>query len=714
MAAPERGADILVVVPVYNHAATLREVVEGVLRHHDRVLVVDDGSTDGGAETLEGLPVELLQHPRNLGKGAALLSAADWGLQRGMTHMVSIDADGQHDADDLPRFFAAITEYPQALSVGHRDFKQQSIPGSSRFGRQFSNFWLRLQTGSRLKDSQSGFRAYPLLIFQHLNFWTRRYNFEIEVLVRSAWAGLQLRDVDISVYYPPGDERISHFRGFMDNWRLTLLNTHLTLRSIVPWPHRKIIERPTDERARVKTLSVIHPLRSIRQLLQENSSPQRLAVAAGVGVLLGALPLLFCHTIAILFVCGFFRLNKVAAVSSSQLCMPPLVPALCIEAGYFMRNGEFLTELSLETLGYQAVDRLYEWFLGALALGPLSAGAVALIVYLSAARISRETGREKRSSSDEKSLQAARQEWTSRSIGASWQHQSFYLMIRLGGGRAAYALLYPVVFYYLLLPSVRRKCNHYLDRRFLRAGAWTRFWNSYRMTLDLGKVLVDRALVGILGPEQVKVELHGKQELLALLAEKKGLILVNAHVGCWQVAMSALGFMETPVNLLMQREEDDIDRHYFEHAGIECPYRIIDPRGYLGGALEMVEVLKRGEVLSVMGDRMLGDDRNGVEVEFMGGRVTMPFSAYKLASATGAPIVVLFSYKTGPDSYELKLYRTIRVPGGLGRGSAVFLPYVREFAETLEDFCAEHPFQFFNFFDMWQDNSFNQTSSVQR
>ncbi|MEE4255231.1 MAG: lipid A biosynthesis acyltransferase, partial [Desulfuromusa sp.] len=126
--------------------------------------------------------------------------------------------------------------------------------------------------------------------------------------------------------------------------------------------------------------------------------------------------------------------------------------------------------------------------------------------------------------------------------------------------------------------------------------------------------------------------------------------------------------------------------------------------------LKMVEVLKRGEVLSVMGDRMLGEDRNGVNVEFMGGTVTMPFSAYKLASATGAPIVVLFSYKTAAAKYELKLYKTIRVPPGLGRGSNVFQPYVTEFAETLEVFCAEHPFQFFNFFDMWQNQPPDQNS----
>ena len=708
MATPEGKIQIFVVIPVYNHATTLRQVVKGVLRHYDRVLVVDDGSSDGGAETLTDLPIELLSHPHNMGKGAALLSAADWGLQRGLTHMVSLDADGQHDVEDLPLFFAAIDENPQALVVGTRNFNQSSIPGSSRFGRKFSNFWLRLQTGSQLKDSQSGFRVYPLFIFQQLNFWTRRYNFEIEVLVRSAWAGVELRDIDISVYYPCGDERVSHFRSFMDNWRLTLLNTHLTLRSIVPWPHRKIVEFNQSSSSRVKSLSLLHPLRSIRQLLKENRSPKQLAAAAGVGVLLGTLPLLFCHTIVILFVCGFFRLNKVAAISSSQLCMPPLVPALCIEVGYFLRNGDWLTEFSLQTLGYQAMQRLYEWLLGSLLLAPLLALIVAGITYLLATTISRKAESNDISLSDAQSKRAARQDWTSRSIGSSWQHQSFYLMIRLGGRRAAYALLYVVVFYYVLLPSVRRKCNYYLARRFPQSGMWARFWNSYRMTLDLGKVLVDRALVGILGAEQVKVDLHGKQELLECLAENKGVILVNAHVGCWQVAMSALGFMQTPVNLLMQREDDDIDRHYFEHAGIECPYRIIDPRGYLGGVLEMVEVLKRGEVLSVMGDRMLGEDRNGVEVEFMGGTVTMPFSAYKLASATGAPIVVLFSYKTGSDSYELKLYKTIRVPSGLGRGNNVFRPYVREFAETLEVFCSEHPFQFFNFFDMWQNQPADQ------
>jgi len=379
MAAPEQAPRILVVVPVYNHAASLRQVVEGILAQPGLrnqpgaipLLVVDDGSSDGALGVLTGLQVATLQHAHNRGKGAALRSAAAWGLAQGYSHMICLDADGQHDPADLAQFFAAIDADPQALIVGHRDFDQASIPRSSRFGRQFSNFWLRLQTGQRLKDVQSGFRAYPLQLFAELNFWTERYNFEVEVLVRAAWAGLALRDVDISVYYPPAGERVSHFRGVLDNWRLTLLNTHLTLRSIVPWPHRRLSS--AGETAKGESVSALHPLRSLRRLLSEHSSPRQLSASAALGVVFGTLPLLFCHTIAILFGCSFFRLNKPLAVSSSQLCMPPLVPALCIELGYFLRHGEWLTEFSLQTLGYQALQRFYDWLLGSLLLAPLLA-----------------------------------------------------------------------------------------------------------------------------------------------------------------------------------------------------------------------------------------------------------------------------------------------------------------------------------------------------
>ncbi len=292
--------------------------------------------------------------------------------------------------------------------------------------------------------------------------------------------------------------------------------------------------------------------------------------------------------------------------------------------------------------------------------------------------------------------------WSSRSIGSSWQHQVFYLAIRLGGRRIAYLLLYFVVAYYVLFSRLARgRASHYLRRRFPQAAGVVRLWHCYRLILGLGKVLVDRAVVGILGPDSMAVDLTGREELLQLRDEGKGLIMMTAHVGCWQVAMSSLDFLDRPVHMLMRREDGDIDRHYHEHAGLECPYRVIDPTGYLGGTLEMLGVLKQGEILCVMGDRPMGSERSLVPVDFLGGPISVPFSAYKIAATTGAPIAVFFSWKDGADSYRLKLAKVIRVPELAGRKADIFKPFALEFCTALEEYCEEHPYQFFNFFNMW-------------
>ncbi len=376
----EQRPRILVVVPVYNHGATLRQVVAGVLAVHPEVLVVDDGSTDQGMQTIANLPVHIRGHAENLGKGAAIRTAAQAAESLGATHIVTIDADGQHDPVDLPRFFAAIANNPLAVIAGARNFETDNVPGSSRFGRCFSNFWLRVQTGRKLQDAQSGFRAYPVALFTHLRFTENRYSFEVEVLVRSAWAGLDLLDVPISVHYPPRGQRVSHFHKIVDNARISWLNTRLTLRSILPWPHRRIIERHNKTTA----ISVIHPVRSMQILLREKTTPRGLAQAGFLGVFLGTLPLLGIHTMVILLAAGFMNQNRIAAVAASQLCMPPFVPALCIEVGHYLRHGVFLTEFTLQTLGHQALDRVWEWVLGALVLAPVLATLVAGITFVAA------------------------------------------------------------------------------------------------------------------------------------------------------------------------------------------------------------------------------------------------------------------------------------------------------------------------------------------
>lgn len=378
---------ILVAIPVYNHAATLRGVAEAVLRVHPHLLVVDDGSTDMPAlsgdilppeHPLGGLPLFYLRHPENLGKGAAILSAAARAGELGMSHIVTLDADGQHAAGDLPRFFAAVLREPGALFVGVRDFSGQPVPFSARFGRAFSNFWFRVQSSAVLHDTQCGFRAYPLALFDCVRLAERRYSFETEVLVRAAWAGFTVRDLPVSVWYPPPDERISHFDAVADNLRIALLNTRLTMRALMPVPHRKF-RAGTDGK-----ISMLHPMRSLRMLLAAHETPRALAFSAALGMALGTLPLPGLHSIGILFAAGLLRLNALSALAVSQLCMPPLVPALCIEAGYFLRHGTFLYEISLRTLGYEFLDRALDWVIGSLVLAPVFAAAAGLAIYLPA------------------------------------------------------------------------------------------------------------------------------------------------------------------------------------------------------------------------------------------------------------------------------------------------------------------------------------------
>jgi len=239
---------IIIVIPVYNHAGTLRDVVTRSLKVHDRVMVVDDGSSDRGVDTLEGLEVDIIRHSRNLGKGVAILSAAKKALRSGMTHMVTVDADGQHDPEDLRHFIPELEAHPDAIIVGKRDFHGAYVPESSRVGRAISNFWLRVETGRSLGDAQSGFRAYPIDLFEQLKLRERRYSFEIEVLVKAAWAGIELREMDISTYYPSPAERVSHFHLFRDNLRLSLLNARLIMRAVIPLPHRKIGEFRCEKR----------------------------------------------------------------------------------------------------------------------------------------------------------------------------------------------------------------------------------------------------------------------------------------------------------------------------------------------------------------------------------------------------------------------------------------------------------------------------------
>lgn len=234
--------EVCAVIPTYQNAKTLLKVVADVHRVVDTVFVVDDGSNDGTAALLDKAtgnerPEKVLTHPKNCGKGAALKTGLTYARQQGFRYAVTVDADGQHRADDIPALLKAVEEEPDALAIGSRGLQHENMPAKSTFANRFSNFWFALQTLQRLPDTQSGLRIYPLRHLHGLRWMSARYEAELTLLVFSAWAGVKLLPVPVSVYYPPRDQRVTHFRPGRDFTRISVLNTLLCFLMVVyGWP----------------------------------------------------------------------------------------------------------------------------------------------------------------------------------------------------------------------------------------------------------------------------------------------------------------------------------------------------------------------------------------------------------------------------------------------------------------------------------------------
>lgn len=234
--------EVCAVIPTYQNAKTLLKVVADVHRVVDTVFVVDDGSNDGTAALLDKAtgnerPEKVLTHPKNCGKGAALKTGLTYARQQGFRYAVTVDADGQHRADDIPALLKAVEEEPDALAIGSRGLQHENMPAKSTFANRFSNFWFALQTLQRLPDTQSGLRVYPLRRLHGLRWMSARYEAELTLLVFSVWAGVKLLPVPVSVYYPPRDQRVTHFRPGRDFTRISVLNTLLCFLMVVyGWP----------------------------------------------------------------------------------------------------------------------------------------------------------------------------------------------------------------------------------------------------------------------------------------------------------------------------------------------------------------------------------------------------------------------------------------------------------------------------------------------
>ena len=218
MHSAESQPRIAVVIPAFNEAQTIRDIAARALRHVECVIVVDDGSDDGTAVALQGLPVIVLRNETNVGKAASLRRGMVHALSEGAGAVVTLDADGQHEPEDIPRLFAAHLRHPDAIVIGARTRGREAAPRARYFANRFADFWIGLAAGYRMSDSQSGFRLYPASVLAAIdirNDTSRGFVFESAVLIDAARAGVGSVAVGISAIYHTGT-RPSHFRPVAD------------------------------------------------------------------------------------------------------------------------------------------------------------------------------------------------------------------------------------------------------------------------------------------------------------------------------------------------------------------------------------------------------------------------------------------------------------------------------------------------------------------
>lgn len=369
------STNFCVIVPTYNNQKTLKKVLDSILDFTTNIIIVNDGSNDSTSEILKSYSqLTQIHHPKNLGKGRALRNGFRKAIELDFEYAITIDSDGQHFAADFPIFLEAIQDEPNALLIGSRNMTQENVPKKSSFGNKFSNFWFKFETGIKLDDTQSGFRLYPLRLLPK-RFYTNKFEFEIEVIVRAAWKGIVVKNIPIQVLYDPA-ERVSHFRPFQDFTRISILNTVLVTNALL-----YIKPRDFFRRAKKKGFKKFF----LEDILESNDSNFKKSAAIALGIFIGLSPFWGFQTILLFTFAALFRLNKVIAYLTSNVSFPPFIPFIIyasLQVGsVFVTSNTPLTLDSSITLD-DIQKNATQYIVGSLILATVSALSVGLISYL--------------------------------------------------------------------------------------------------------------------------------------------------------------------------------------------------------------------------------------------------------------------------------------------------------------------------------------------
>jgi glycosyltransferase involved in cell wall biosynthesis len=360
-----------VLMPTYNNDQTVAIVLSHVLEYTDQVIVVNDGSTDATLERLQPFPkIDLISYPANQGKGYALRKGFQRAVASGYDYVISIDSDGQHFAEDLSLFLDKLENNPAAIIIGVRNMAHASVPGKSSFGNTSSSFWFWVMTGLKMSDTQSGYRLYPVKHLNDIKFITKKFEFEIEVLVLSAWRGIPITEVPVRVFYPEKGKRVSHFRPLVDVLRIIFMDTILVIIA-------SAYIKPRDFLRRIKKKQHWQIVRE--QLFNPGEPDWIKAFSIGFGIFMGIVPLWGFQMIIALFLSILFRLNKALVIVAANISIPPMIPLVLflshLTGALWMGNRaqhiSFSQKITLELMQTNSV----QYVLGAITLA-FAAGIV--------------------------------------------------------------------------------------------------------------------------------------------------------------------------------------------------------------------------------------------------------------------------------------------------------------------------------------------------
>lgn len=359
-----RTLSCCVIIPTYNNALTLDRLLQSVIAYTDQIIVVNDGSDDLTNTILHQYPdVYTIHHPHNRGKGIAIRSGFKEAIKQGFRYAITIDSDGQHFAKDLLLFLEKIQQHPDSLIIGARNMTTSNIPRKSSFGNRFSNFWFQVETGIRLPDTQSGYRLYPLAPIKKMKFFTSKFEFEIEVIVRLAWKKVNVTSVPVSVSYTK--DRVSHFRPFKDFTRITLLNTVLVTLALL-W-YRWYLAIRNQSWANIKKLC-----------WDKDEPTYKKGLAISIGVMSGILPIWGFQTAAAIGTAYVMRVNKLLTFIASNVSLPPFIPFIIygsLVTGAWMTGSTEILPSFDENLDFQsAKQHLMQYFIGSTVLAIIAGG----------------------------------------------------------------------------------------------------------------------------------------------------------------------------------------------------------------------------------------------------------------------------------------------------------------------------------------------------